>query len=58
MSCKEFIAYRGVIQGNAVEWAGISFQVLDLSKLVKEALLTNKALGLKVCFSRVEEPTI
>lgn len=58
MSCKEFIAYMGVVQGNAVEWAGISFQVLDLSKLAEEVLLTNKALGLKVCFSSVEEPTI
>jgi len=58
MSCKEFIAYMGVVQGNAVEWAGISSQVLDLSKLVEEALLTKKALGLKVCFLSVEESTI
>lgn len=42
MSYKEFIAYMAVVQGNAVEWAGISSQVLDLSKLVEEALLTNR----------------
>lgn len=58
MSYKEFIAYMAVVQGNVVEWAGISSQVLDLSKLVEEALLTNKALGLKVCFSSMEEPTL
>lgn len=39
MSYKEFIAYMAVVQGNVVEWAGISSQVLDLVGLVEEASL-------------------